>query len=175
MPEYGIPGVKTFEFTKIIGIDNIKFGTDVLIDDFVMIYAKARMKIGSFVHIAAFSSITGGGECIMEDFTGLASGARIITGTDDFKDFGFGNPTVPEAYRNVKRGKVVVGRFSIIGANAVVLPNVTIGEGAMVAAGSVVTRDLEPWSVYAGNRKISTRNRDGVMENYRKFLADHAR
>ena len=130
------------------------------------------MKIGSFAHVAAFSSITGGGECIMEDFTGLASGARIITGTDDFKDFGFGNPTVPEKYRNVTRGKVVVGRFSIIGANAVVLPNVTIGEGAMVAAGSVVTKDLEPWCVYAGNRKISTRNKDGVMENYRKFLAD---
>lgn len=172
MPEYAIPGVKTFEFTKIIGIENIEFGTDVIIDDFVMIYAKAPMKVGSFVHIAAFSSITGGGECIMEDFTGLSSGARIITGTDDFKDFGFGNPTVPEEYRNVKRGKVVVGRFSIIGANAVVLPDVTIGEGAMVAAGSVVTRDLDPWSIYAGNRKISTRNKDGVMENYRKFLTD---
>ena len=41
MSRYGISGVTTFEYTKIIGIENIEFGTDVLIDDFVLIYAKA--------------------------------------------------------------------------------------------------------------------------------------
>lgn len=173
MSKYAIPGVKTFEFTKIIGLENIEFGNNIIIDDFVFLHAKAHTKIGNYVHLASFSSITGGGECELNDFIALSSGARILTGTDDFKNFGFGNSTVPEGYRNVHRGKVTVGRFVLIGANSVILPDVTIGEGTTVGAGSVITKDLEPWSIYIGNRKIGSRNRHGVLENYQKFLTDH--
>src|SRR5271157_2811692 len=90
--KYQIDGVKTFEFTKIIGVENIEFGKNIIIDDFVFIYAKNKIKIGNFVHIASFTSISGGGVFIMNDFSSLASGVRIITGTDDFIDWGFGNP-----------------------------------------------------------------------------------
>ena len=38
-----------------------------------------------------------------------------------------------------------------IGARAIILPGVTIGEGAVVAAGAVVTKDVEPWAVVGGN------------------------
>ena len=38
-----------------------------------------------------------------------------------------------------------------IGARAMILPGVTIGEGAVVAAGAVVTKDVEPWTVVGGN------------------------
>ena len=38
-----------------------------------------------------------------------------------------------------------------IATGAIVLPGVTIGEGAVVAAGAVVTKDVEPWTVVAGN------------------------
>src|ERR1041384_907656 len=78
-----IPGVTLFEYTKIIGIEKIKFGTDVLIDDFVLIYARSPMKIGNHVHIACFTSITGGDEFTMDDFSGVSQGCRILTGTED--------------------------------------------------------------------------------------------
>ncbi len=166
-----IAGVTTYEYTKIIGIENIEFGHDIIIDDFVLIYAKKRMKIGNYVHIACFSSITGGEEFAMEDFSGIASGSRIFTGTDDFKSWGFGGPPINEEYRNVRREPVYLGKFVIIGANSVILPGVTIGEGAMVGACSVVTKDLDPWGIYIGNKRVAERDRKGVMENYRKFLA----
>lgn len=73
MDKYKIPNVKTFEYTKIIGIENIEFGKYIIIDDFVLIYAKEKIKIGNYVHIASYTSISGGGEFIMEDFSGLAS------------------------------------------------------------------------------------------------------
>ena len=38
-----------------------------------------------------------------------------------------------------------------IGARAIILPGVTIGEGAVVAAGAVVTKDVGPWAVVGGN------------------------
>ena len=172
MDKYKIPGVKTFEYTKIIGLDKIVFGHDIMIDDFVLLYATAPMKIGNYVHIASFTSITGGAEFTMEDFSGISQGCRILTGTEDFLGWGFGNPTVPEKFRNVKRKPVYIGKFAVVGANSVICPGVRIGEGTTVAANSVVTRDLEPWSVYAGNRKISERDRDAVLGNYQRFLEE---
>lgn len=170
MEKYKIPYVKTFEYTKIIGINNIEFGKYIIIDDFVFIYAKKRIKIGNYVHIASFSSITGGGEFIIKDFSGIGSGTRIITGTDDFKDHGFGNPTINNKFRNVKKGKIVIDKLVVIGANSVILPGVIIKEGAAIAAGSVVSQNLEGWGIYVGNRKVGERNKKKVLENYKRFL-----
>lgn len=172
MDRYNIPGVTTFEYTKIVGVENIEFGQDVLIDDFVFIYAKSKTRIGSSVHIASFVSITGGESLTMGDFSGIASGSRIITASDDFKGWGFGNPTVGEEYRNVKRAPIHIGKFCIVGANSVVLPGVTVGDGAVIGAGSTVTRDLAPWGIYLGNRKVGERDRDGVLRNYERYLRD---
>jgi galactoside O-acetyltransferase len=48
---------------------------------------------------------------------------------------------------------------------------VVIGEGAMVGANSVVTKDLQPWGIYVGNKKVGERNKEEVLKNYEKFLA----
>lgn len=172
MSKYKIEGVKTFEFTKIMGIENIEFGKNIIIDDFTLIYATAPMKIGSYVHIANFTSITGGAELIIGDFVAISQGCRILTGTDDFVDWGFGNSTIDEKYRNTKRKPVKIGKFCIIGANTVILPGVTIGEGATVGAGSVVTKDLKPWGVYISNEKIKERNKVDALKTYNTFLQE---
>ncbi len=173
MCTYNIPTVKTFEYTKIIGVENIEFGRNIIIDDFVLIHAKKKIRIGNHVHIACFTSITGGEELAMDDFSGISQGCRILTGSEDLLDWGFGNPTIPEKYRNTKRAPIKIGKFVVVGANSVICPGVTIGEGVTVAACSVVTRNLEPWGVYAGNRKISERDREGVLKTYAKYLEEH--
>jgi galactoside O-acetyltransferase len=171
--KYGIPSVSIFEHKKIIGLENIEFGRNIIIDDFVFIYAKKRIKIGNNVHIASFTSITGGEYFTMEDFSGLSSGVRIFIGSEDFQEWGFGNPTIDEKYRNIKRAPIHIGKFCVIGANSVILPGVTVGEGATVGAGSVVSKNLEPWGIYIGNRKIGDRDKLGVLENYNKFLLEN--
>ena len=106
----------------------------------------------------------------MDDFSGLSSGVRIFTGSEDFQEWGFGNPTIDEKYRNTKRSPVHIGKFCVIGANSVILPGVTVGEGATVGACSVVTKNLEPWGIYVGNRKIGERNRESILKNCEKFF-----
>lgn len=174
MNKYEISHVITFEYTKIVGLENIEFGKNIIIDDFVFIYAKKRIKIGNNVHIASFTSITGGEEFVMEDFTALSSGVRIFTGTDDFKTWGFGNSTIDEKYRNIKRAPIYIGKFGIIGANSVILPGVAVGEGATVGAGSVVTKNLEPWGIYIGNHRVGDRDKEGVLKNYKNYLLDRS-
>ena len=163
-----------YPLARIIGREHVQFGDPVIVDDFSLIVARDPVVIGDYCHIAAFSSITGGQRVEVGDFSAISQGARILTGTDDFTDWGFGNSTVPSEFRNTTRAPVRIGRFCIIGANSVVLPGVTIGEGATVGAGTVVTRDLEPWGVYLGNRRLRDRDRDGVLTTHTRFLNSEA-
>jgi acetyltransferase-like isoleucine patch superfamily enzyme len=161
--------MKVYETAKIIGREHIRFGTPVIVDDFVLIYAKASVVLGNYVHIAAFSSLVAAAPIEIGDFAAVSHGCRVLTATDDFKHGGFGNSTVPLEFRNLTVAPIRIGRFCVIGANSVVLPGVEIGEGATVGACSVVTRDLAPWGVYIGNRRIGERNRSKVMENFARF------
>jgi acetyltransferase-like isoleucine patch superfamily enzyme len=52
---------------------------------------------------------------------------------------------------DLREAPVVIGNDAWLGAMAIVLKGVTIGEGAIVGAGSVVTRDVPPWTIVAGN------------------------
>jgi maltose O-acetyltransferase len=61
-------------------------------------------------------------------------------------------------------GDVVIGDCVWIGYRAIVLPGVTISEGAIVGAGALVTKDVEPYTIVAGNpaRKIGERTLEGL-------------
>ena len=52
------------------------------------------------------------------------------------------------------------------------MPNISIGEGAIVAAGAVVNKDLEPWSIYVGYnpKKVSSRDKEKVLDLESKYL-----
>lgn len=62
----------------------------------------------------------------------------------------------------VNGGCTTVGDHAWVGSRAILLPGVTVGEGAVIGAGSVVTKDIRPWMIAAGNpaREIKARNRD---------------
>lgn len=70
-------------------------------------------------------------------------------------------------------GQVIIEDYVFIGSRSIILPGITIGKGAVIAAGSVVTKDVEPYSVLAGvpAKKISQRNQNLEYSlDYRKFL-----
>jgi acetyltransferase-like isoleucine patch superfamily enzyme len=107
------------------------------------------------------------------DFAGISSGARILTGTDDFSGEGLTGPTIPSEFRKLERGRVIVGRHAIVGANAVVLTNVVIGEGTTVGAGAVVTKNLDPWGIYVGApaKRIAERPSEVILRLESELLA----
>lgn len=73
----------------------------------------------------------------------------------------------------LRGGDVHIGDHAWIGYRAIVLPGVTIGEGAVIAAGAVVTSDVEPFAIMGGNpaRQVGTRNRDLTYRlDYRPWL-----
>jgi maltose O-acetyltransferase len=105
------------------------FGADITIGDHSMINHRAYFDTRAHIEL-------GPG-------TGIATDVMLCTSTHDMgpehKRWG--------AYRTAP---ITVGAGAWLGVRAVVLPGVTIGDGAVVAAGAVVTGDVEPNSIYAG-------------------------
>ena len=78
------------------------FGSHVAIDK--GFYCTTQITVGDYVHISPYCTVIGGkdGVFIMENFTGLSAGCRIICCGDDYISGHLMNPTVPIKYRKVK-------------------------------------------------------------------------
>lgn len=159
------------ENTAIIKRPNlVEVGNHVCID--VGVYLATESVIGDYVHIAPYTCIIGGAKSklIMEDFSGVAAGSKIICGTDDFTK-GMLNPQIPNQYKESKYDTVTFEKYSCVGVNCVVMPGVTLGEGSVVGAGSVITKDTKPWTVYVGSpaKEVGERDKSKIIE-YGKIL-----
>jgi acetyltransferase-like isoleucine patch superfamily enzyme len=147
-------------------------GNNVAID--TGFYLTTAAEIGSYVHIGPYVTCIGGANAKVNigDFVGIAAGARLICLGDEHLGFGLVGPLVPDKYRDqIVGGKIVLEDFSNIGTNAIVFPGVTIAEGCVVGAGSVVSKDTRPWTIYVGNpaRPVRTRDKD-QMKRYGEEL-----
>ncbi len=129
----------------------VDIGDNVIIDDFS--YFTTAMSIGNNVHIGPHCSCIGGksAKLIMQDFSGMAAGVRLICNSDDFRK-GLTGPTIPPEYRKAlcAGGFICICEHGLLGTGSVVHPNVTIEKGAATGSMALVLHDLEPWTIYAG-------------------------
>jgi len=156
-------GAQVFEFALVLRPESIWIGDSVRIDDYSRIEGGDGLHIGHCVHISSFSSIFGGGSAEIGDYCGIAQGARLITGSE--QQHAVMSAAAPAELRDPMRGKIVIGQYAFIGTNAIVLPNVTLGEGAVVGAGALVKKDVAPWTVVVGNPARVAGKRDPLTIN----------
>lgn len=83
----------------------------------------------------------------IEDCVSIASGSRLLCHQRDFSDFCVGDDYMKLGYI-VK--PIVLKKGCLVGMESFVMPGVTIGEGAIVGAGSLVTKDIPAWTIAAG-------------------------
>jgi acetyltransferase-like isoleucine patch superfamily enzyme len=165
--------VLMFPLTKIIYPEQVSIGDCTIIDDFVFMMVKAT--IGSFVHIACMSSIVGNGEFVMGDFSSVSHGCRVFTGNEDWHGNAINNPTVEAPYRKSVLSFVRLEKHATLGANSVILPGVTLHEGALVGACSLVKTDCDPYSVYVGSpaKKVKEYSNEKLVEIERLLRKDY--
>ncbi len=158
---------------RIVRPERIHLGSHVMIDDFVFLGGHEELVIGNHVHLGVHTALIGGGRCYISDFAGMSIGVKVMCGSDDFLGGGLTNPTIPAAYRAVHRGAVWLGPHAGLGAGTIVFPDVAVGEGSMMSAGSVVTRSLAPWGIYGGNpaRRIKPRPREEILRRQQALIA----
>lgn len=83
----------------------------------------------------------------LEDGVSVAGGTRLLCHQRDFKDYFVGSDYMKLGY-TIK--PIVLKKGCLIGMESFVLPGVTVGEGAIVGAGSLVTKDIPAWTIVTG-------------------------
>lgn len=123
------------------------------------VVAPENISIAGNCHIGRFCQIDGRGGITIGRNVVIASHTLLITADHDPQDPGFTG----------RLGPIVIEDRAWLGSRVIVLRGVTIGEGAVVAAGSVVRKDVAPWTIVSGvpARRVGERNSNQTYEiNY---------
>ena len=126
--------------------ETFEIGSNVFIGEQAVLQGRfdGRCVIGDHVWIGP-QSYFDARDLVIEESVGWGPGAKVLGSTHT------GVPThVPIIQTDLTIRPVRIGAWSDIGVNAVVLPGVTVGKGAIVGAGAVLTEDVEPFTVVAG-------------------------
>lgn len=148
---------------RIHGAGRIEIGSHVRIDAYGVLSAgTGGIRLGDYIHIGTHLFMAGAGRIEMHDFSGLSGKVSIYSSNDDYHGTSLTNPTVPDEFRNVRSAPVTLGRHVIVGAGSVILPGVTLHEGASVGALTLVRKDVAAFTVVAGHdaRVLGERKRD---------------
>ena len=140
---------------------SVIFGENVSLQDFINLYGCRigdNTKIGPFVEIQ--KNVTVGRNCKIQSHSFLCEGVTI----EDEAFIGHGVMFINDRYprsatesgalqteADWKVVPTVIKKGASVGSNATILCGVTVGEGAIVGAGSVVTKDVPPHTIVAGN------------------------
>ncbi len=147
------------KYTRIAS--DVRLGRDVRLAPFVNLYGCTigdETKLGTFVEVQKNATI--GRRCKISSHTFICEGVTIEDGVFIGHGVVFVNDTYPRATtaagelqtdKDWSVEPTMVRRGASIGSGATILSKVTIGERAIVGAGSVVTRDVPPDTVVAGN------------------------
>ncbi len=155
--------------------DDVKLGENVRLSKFINLYGCEigdETKIGAFVEIQKNAKI--GRRCKISSHTFICEGVTIEDNVFIGHGVMFTNDTYPrstsldgklQTEADWKVEKTVVKRGASIGTGATILPNTSIGENAVVGAGSVVTKDVPANAITVGNpakvlRYVNTSQRD---------------
>lgn len=138
-------------------LETFEFGDGVFIGEQSLLQGRfdGRCVIGSFAWIGPQSYLDAR-DLVLGDYVGWGPGAKVLGSTHT------GEPVdLPVIATDLVIRPVRIEAWADIGVNAVVLPGVTVGRGAIVGAGAVVIEDVPPLAIVAGVPARFVRWRDG--------------
>ncbi len=130
---------------------------------------------GSYGDVNAIFSNKSAVSLIIGNYVSIAPDVLFIPESEhnyrNLSSYPFKVMTFGENYEALSKGSIIVEDDVWIGARAVILSGVRIGQGAVIGAGSVVTKDVEPYSIVAGNpaKLIKYRFEDNIREELKAF------
>mgnify|MGYP001077155093 CR=1 FL=1 len=121
---------------------NIKFHKKTIIMPKVTFLGNGKnITIKRNTVINSYCLIDGRSSIYIGENVSISRGAKLLTMSHNYEEREF----------SLNGGGIVIGNDSWIGLSAIILPNVKVGVGAVIAAGSVVTKDVDDYTVVAGN------------------------
>lgn len=150
---------KLMTYAKISKPEVVEIGENCRICDFTFIYGGGGVHIGDYVDFQPTCVIWGGGSVYIGNRVSVGVGTVILTGTYTYKEGLKMVDGLSDGETKAIYGHVEIKDDVYIGAHCTVMSNITIGEGAIIGANSLVTKDIEPWTVVVGSpcREIAVR------------------
>ena len=133
---------------SIYNAELISIGNNVRIDDFCIL--SGNIELGNYIHISAYNALYGKLGIKVNDYSGISPRCTLFSATDDFSGEYMISPMVPECYTKVTGGTIILGKYTQVGTNSVVMPNIIINEGAVCGAFSFVNSNLDEWTINVG-------------------------
>ncbi|HEU5321016.1 MAG TPA: acyltransferase [Methylomirabilota bacterium] len=133
-------------------------GRDLRISELTWIRCPENVTLGDHVRINTLVYLDATGGIEIGSYVGIGHGSQVHSTNHHYDDV-----DVPYYLQGYEHAKVVIEDDVWVGAGSIIVAGVRLGRGTVVAAGSVVTRDTEPYSVVAGvpARLIKYRGRRG--------------
>lgn len=128
--------------TVLIQPERITLPDSSRIDSFTLVNGTGGVDIGEESCIHCFSAVVGTGGLEMGDRAVVTYGAKLLTSSADLR--APASSVVPREERESIEGRITLAEESFVGSNAVLMPGVTVGRAAVVAAGAYVDRDVPP-------------------------------
>lgn len=161
--------VRLYQLAKIELPQYVEIDDHTIIFDYTFINGRNSVKIGKYVVITWHCVLEGGANIKIGDRVCMAPGSKLLSSTYEMNGF-YGSQLLPEKAYEIRYGDITLENDSYVGANSVVLPGVTIGEGAVVGANSLVDRNLKPWGIYFGSPCKLIGWRDKPSEECKKIV-----
>lgn len=156
--------IRLMPLAKIAKPEVVELDDNCRIRDFVFIWGGQGVKIGKHTDVQPHVVVWGGGQLTVGDRVSIGPGSVLLTAVYTHEGGlkmvdGLGEGSALAAY-----GHLVIKDDVYIGANCTLMPDITIGEGAIIGAGSFINQDAEPWGIYAGSpaKKIGVRPQSPV-------------
>lgn len=166
-----------YEPCLILKPEMVKIAKTARVDSFCKIEGGKGVSIGEFVHIASFSHLNvGGGRVIFEDHSCCSSHCSVGGGSPDWS-YLYISAAEPDEHKHTLHYLTRICSYAILFMGVIVVPGVTVGEGAIVKPGSVVTENVPEWSIVAGNPAVRVGTRKIRLENenhHRKLLSERS-
>ena len=149
------------------GPKNISIDDYTWIDSYCIINAMmGEIKIGKRIHLAPYVIIGSRDPVIIEDYVAIGASSKIYSNSQVvMPNKRMSGPMIPEEDKAFHSAPVYLRKDSFVGANVVILPGVELGEGAVVAANSLVIRSVAPWTVVMGSPAKRFMTREKIREN----------
>lgn len=137
------------EHCRFGGMENMYFGNNIFLtgDDYVYAVNGGRLTIGDYTGFNVCVMVDASDEGIITIGEHVQIASHVVIRSSNHK---WSDRETPVDEQGHTPGTIAIDDHAWIGTSAIILPDVKIGRGAIIAAGAVVTKDVEPYTIVGG-------------------------